>query len=79
MSELKEMAAEYRLAAAKMRLQIRRMEERGAPPQDINQCRYILSELRDTSALLSGYYDIPRFSQNTVIGWRAGKRLSSDK
>lgn len=75
MKTLKEMAAEYRLAAVKMRIQIRRMEEQGASPQDIKQCRYILAELRDTSRLLSGYYDAPRVSRNAAVGWHAGKKV----
>lgn len=74
MSKLKEMAAEYRLAAAKMRLQIRRMEEAGAPHQDIVECKETLQQLRDTSRLLSGYYDAPRCSQNAAVGWYAGKK-----
>lgn len=23
--------------------------------------------------LLSGYYDVPRFSENAAVGWKAGK------
>lgn len=74
MSELKEMAAEYRLAAAKMRIQIQRMQEAGAPQSQINECRMALHELRDTSRLLSGYYDTPRVSSNAAVRWYAGKK-----
>lgn len=77
MSTMEEMAAEYRLAAAKMRVQIQRMEEAGAPYQDIVKCRETLQQLRDTSRLLSGYYDTPRFSQNAAVGWHAGKTRSN--
>ena len=76
MSELKEMAAEYRLAAAKMRIQIQRMQEAGAPQSQINEYRSVLQELRDTARLLSGYYDTPRFSSNAAVGWHAGKKRS---
>lgn len=77
MSTMEEMAAEYRLAAAKMRLQIQRMKADGAPQSQIDACRTVLRELRDTSRLLSGYYDTPRFSQNASAGWRAGKTRSN--
>ena len=33
----------------------------------------VLAQLRDTSRLLSGYYDVPRFSENVAVGWKAGK------
>lgn len=75
---MKEMAAEYRLAAAKIRMQIKRMEKEGAPPGEINQYRYILTELRDTANLLSAYYDAPRVSRNAAVNWWA-PRVRRDK
>lgn len=71
MSTMKEMAVEYRLAAAKMRLQIQRKKESGAPTQDITTCNVMLQELRDTYRLLGSYYDAPRVSPNAAIGWYA--------
>lgn len=73
---MKEMAVEYRMAAVKMRMQIKRMEEEGAPPYDINQCRKVLQELRDTSRLLSSYYETPRFPPFAAVSWHAPKTRS---
>lgn len=72
MSTLKEMAAEYRESAAKVRLYMARLRaDPDADPREMELCKQILRELRDTSRLLSGYYDITRTSQNAAIGWKA--------
>lgn len=72
MSTLKEMAVEYRKSAAQVRVYMARLkEDPDADPKEIELCRKILRELRDTARLLSVYYDIPRTSQNAAVGWKA--------
>lgn len=73
MSTMAEMALEYRMAAVKIKLKIKQLKEEGAPPNEIQAYRVVLAQLRDTSRLLSGYYDVPRFSENAAVGWKAGK------
>ena len=67
MSTMAEMAQEYRMAAVKIKLKIKQ------PPNEIQAYQVVLAQLRDTSRLLSGYYDVPRFSENAAVGWKAGK------
>ena len=72
MSTLKEMAVEYRKSAAQVRVYMARLkEDPDADPKEIELCRKILRELRDTARLLSVYYNIPRTSQNAAVGWKA--------
>lgn len=72
MSTMAEMALEYRMAAVKIKLKIKQLKEEGAPPNEIQAYQVVLAQLRDTSRLLSGYYDA-RFSENAAVGWKAGK------
>ena len=67
------MALEYRMAAVKIKLKIKRLKDEGAPPDEIQAYKDVLRQLRDTSRLLSGYYDVPRFSADAAVGWKAGK------
>lgn len=61
MSTLKEMSAEYREAAAKLTLAIKRHEVAGdLSKAEMNRLLHIRSEIREVSYLLSGYYDTPR-------------------
>lgn len=78
MSTMQEISAEYRMAAVKIKMKIKQLEADGAPPQEINKYRIILQQLRDSSQLLSGYYDTPRVSENAAIGWSAGKKVHYD-
>lgn len=73
MSTMAEMALEYRMAAVKIKLKIKQLKEEGAPPNEIQAYQVVLAQLRDTSRLLSGYYKVPRFSENAAVGWKAGK------
>lgn len=73
MSTMAEMALEYRMAAVKIKLKIKRLKDEGAPPDEIQAYKDVLRQLRDTSRLLSGYYDVPRFSADAAVGWKAGK------
>ena len=53
--------------------EIKQLKEEGAPQNEIQAYQVVLAQLRDTSRLLSGYYDVPRFSENAAVGWKAGK------
>lgn len=76
MSTMKEMAFEYREAAAKMRVFIERRKAQGADDWELTQHREVLKQLRDTSRLLSGYYDVQRCSINAAVGWLVGRAPS---
>jgi len=68
---MKEMAAEYRIAAAKLALRIKEKKAQGALPTEIHSLQETLQDIRDTQRLLDGYYDIPRTSRNAAVGWKA--------
>ena len=71
MADLRELAAGYRIAAAKLAMRIREKEERGDPPEDIRKLRGMLADLREVQRCLDGYYDIPRPSEITMSNMRA--------
>lgn len=61
MSTLKEMAHEYKVAAAKLAMAIERHKKEGnLTPDELNSLRAELRDTRATAHLLSGYYDTPR-------------------
>lgn len=61
MSTLKEMAAEYRAAAAKLTLSINRHKAAGDLSEyEMTQLCQARRDIREVSHLLSGYYDTPR-------------------
>ena len=61
MSTLKEMAHEYKVAAAKLAMAIERHKKEGnLTPDELNSLRAALRDTRATAHLLSGYYDTPR-------------------
>lgn len=74
MSTMKEMAQEYHMAAAKIKMKIKCMEENGVPEGKIRTYRNVLRQMRDTARLLSGYYDTPRQSEDAAIGWKSDAR-----
>lgn len=74
MSTMAEMALEYRMAAAKISMGIERLKAEGAPTYEINRYYAVLTQIRDTAQLLSGYYDTPRHSENAAINWRSPKK-----
>lgn len=71
MSSLKEMAAEYRKAAAKLRMYIDRRKAEGAEQWELDQLYQSLRDIRDTAHLLSGYYDVPHSGTGASVGWVA--------
>lgn len=75
MSTMAEMALEYRMAAAKISMEIERLKAEGAPAYEIARYYAVLAQIRDTAQLLSGYYDTPRHSVNAAIGWRSPKKI----
>lgn len=73
MASLKELAPEYRQAAAKLSLWL---EERGDTlTQAERRClREALSGIREVQRLLDGYYELPRDPDYAAVGWKAGVR-----
>ena len=72
MSSMKEMAAEYREAAAKLSMKIAEKETAGADPQEISALRNIRNDIRALAFILDGYYDVPRPAGNAVaVDWKA--------
>ncbi len=73
MSTMAEMALEYRMAAVKIKLKLKQLKEEDASLEEVNHYKYILAQIRDTVRLLDGYYDVPRYSEDAAVGWKAGK------
>ena len=73
MSTMTEMALEYRMAAVKIKLKIKQLKKEDASLEEVNQYKYILAQIRDIVRLLDGYYDVPRYSEDAAVGWKAGK------
>lgn len=71
MATMKEMAAEYRVAAAKLALRIKEKKADGASPMEIKPLKEALRDIREIQRLLDGYYDVPRTSQFAAVGWKA--------
>ena len=72
MSELKKMAYEYRVAAAKLAMSIERHKEAGdLPKEEMNRLSRALREVREVSHLLSSYYEAPRISKITMRGMKS--------
>lgn len=60
MSTLKEMAHEYKVAAAKLAMAIERHKKEGnLTPDELNSLRAALRDTRATAHLLSGYDHLP--------------------
>lgn len=79
MSSLREMAADYHLAAAKMNMRIQEKKAAGAPPEELKSLTLTLRELRENAALLSGYYECPRPEGGAAaVGWKA-RRTRDDR
>lgn len=68
---MKEMAAEYRLAAAKLAMRIAEKKAAGASPKELQPLQDALHDIREAQRLLSGYYDVPRSTPLAAAGWRA--------
>ncbi len=78
MSTLKDLAAEYRAASAKLAIGIAERKAAGASPGELRPLQEVLRELRETQRLLDGYYDLPRSGGLAAVGWR-GRRTDDGK
>lgn len=78
MSSLKEMAREYKIAAAKLAISIdRHQKDNSLPPWQLTQLKKALRDVRATAHLLSSYYEAPRDSELTLQGLTA-RRTQDD-
>ncbi len=72
MATLKEMAREYRRAAAKLTLWLEEREAAGKlDPSQLRSAREALSGIREVQRALDGYYDVPRPEGLCAVGWKA--------
>lgn len=70
---MKEMAVEYRLAAARLSMKIQQKKNNGAPELEIKELQAALRDIRSSERILAGYYDVPRPEMGgCAVGWRAG-------
>ncbi len=73
MSNMKEMAREYRLTAARLAARIQEKKAAGAGEMELRPLREILRDVRETQRLLDGYYSVPRSGSLSAAGWKAGR------
>ncbi len=73
MATMKEMAAEYRVAAAKLAMRIEQKKAVGATDTEIASLQRTLNDIRKIQRLLDGYYTTPRTSDFVVAG-RLGEK-----
>jgi len=79
MSTLKEMAHEYKVAAAKLAMAIERHKKEGnLTPDELNSLRAALRDTRATAHLLSGYYDTPRQDDGLTLLGMTARRTRDD-
>lgn len=70
MSSMKEMAKEYRIAAAKLAMRIDERKELGASEDELKRDRRILRDIREIQRLLDGYYEYPRNDTYSSVCWK---------
>ena len=73
MATMKEMAAEYRIASAKLAIGIKRKKARGDPQDEITSQQNILRNIRKIQRLLDSYYTAPRSDEFAMAG-RSGRK-----
>lgn len=73
MSNMKEMAREYRLTAARLAARIQEKKAAGAGKMELRPLREILRDVRETQRLLDGYYSVPRSGSLSAAGWKVGR------
>ena len=80
MSTLKEMAHEYKVAAAKLAMAIERHKAANDLPLDkLKSLQRTLDDTRAAAHLLSGYYDVPRQDDGlTLVGMTARRATRDD-
>lgn len=73
MSTMKEMAYEYKVAAAKLAMSIKEHKRDGdLAPDELASLQTALADIRAAAHLLSGYYDTPRHDDGlTFLGVHA--------
>lgn len=79
MSTLKEMAHEYKIAAAKLAMSIARHKKLG--DMELAELRSMQQSLKDTREighLLSGYYDVPREDTGFTMQGMSIRRIQDD-
>ena len=74
MATMKQMAAEYRIASAKLAMRIKEKEAMGAPKDDIGKLQSVLNDLRKIQRLLDGYYTVQRPAEFCAVSWRSSKK-----
>ena len=74
---MREMAAEYRAAAAMLAMRIREKQAAGAGKQELYPLREALTDIRRVQRTLDSYYTVPRDESITSAGWR-GRGPSRD-
>lgn len=78
MASMKELAAEYRVSAAKLALRIAEKKAAGASCVELRPLWTTLRDMREVQCLLDGYYDVPRPERYAAVGWRARGRCQDD-
>jgi len=80
MSTMKEMAHEYKVAAAKLAMAIERHQKAGdLTAEELQSLRRALQETREAAHLLSGYYDVPRQDSGLTLQGLKARRIRDDK
>lgn len=80
MSTMKEMAHEYKVAAAKLAMAIDRHQKDGdLTPEELKSLRQALQDTRAAAHLLSGYYDVPRQDSGLTLHGMTARRTRDDK
>lgn len=77
MATMKELAAEYRQASAKLAMRIAEKKAAGISPAELRPLQEALRDIRETQRLMDGYYDVPRSDTIAAVGWR-GRRFRDD-
>lgn len=80
MSTMKEMAHEYKVAAAKLAMSIERHKKAGdLTPEELKSLYRALCDIRAVAHLLSGYYDVPRQDGGLTLQGLTARRTRDDK
>lgn len=77
MATMKEMAAEYRVSAAKLAMRIAEKKAAGASYAELLPLQEALRDIREAQRLMDGYYDVPRPYRVSAVGW-GGRRCKDD-
>jgi len=75
---MKEMATEYRLAAARLAIRIKEKKAAGADPKLLHDLYQALRDIREAQRILDGYYDVPRPVGPYTLTGMAARRSKDD-